>query len=75
MSTDPNEPVVLTSVPSEIEATLIADALQEQGFQVVMEGELTSGYRAEAPGEIRLMVRREQFEQARKALEELSNSN
>lgn len=68
MITDPKEPVVLTTVPSEIEATLIADALRERGVQVEIEGEFTSGFRTEVPGDLILMVRQEQLEQANKLM-------
>jgi len=71
MMNDPKEPVVLATLPSELEATLVADMLRDEGIDVEIEGEYTSGYRAIAPGDLILMVHQEQLEQARKAITKL----
>ena len=44
MSTDPNELVVLVSVPNEIEAAAVAAALEQTGIQTVIAGGYTPGF-------------------------------
>jgi hypothetical protein len=57
MMDDPNEPVVLTTVPSEAQAAIIVAALRERGIEAQAIGQLTSGFRAEAPGWVKVLVR------------------
>lgn len=71
MSNDPNNPVVLTSVPSEIEATAIVTALGAEGIEAMMTGALTAGFRAEAPGEVQVLVHEKDFFQAKRVFDEL----
>ncbi len=66
--TDRNEPVVLTTVPTEAEAAMIAAMLQGQGIETHATGELTSGYRAEAPGGVSILVQQTDLDRAREAL-------
>ena len=68
MSDDPNRPVVLTTAPSEPQAALIVAALDERGVKAQTIGELTSGFRAEAPGDVRIVVRQADLERAQDAL-------
>ena len=60
---------VLASVPSEIEASVIANVLKSQGITAVLTGVNTAMFRAEAPGEVKVMVRREDVDRARQILE------
>ena len=68
---DPKSPVVLTSVPSEIEAAAIVTAMSAEGIEATATGGLTAGFRAEAPGEVQVMVRREDLAEARRLFDEL----
>ncbi|MHC5002688.1 MAG: putative signal transducing protein [Planctomycetota bacterium] len=71
MPEDPDQPVTLTTAGSEGEAAIIVAALEDSGFKAQMSGQLTSGFRAEAPGEVRVLVRRADLESAREALRQL----
>ncbi|MBX3323359.1 MAG: DUF2007 domain-containing protein [Phycisphaeraceae bacterium] len=51
--------VVAAKVASEIEANLIVAALVEHGIEARAVGGLTSGFRTEAPGKVRVLVRAE----------------
>ncbi len=63
------DPVVLTARPNEALASLLVGALEQEGIRAVMEGQLTAGFRAEAPGMVRVLVRSEDLEEARLVLE------
>ena len=71
MITDPNNPEVLVSVPSEVEAAAIVTALAARGVQASMTGGYTAGFRAEAPGEVNVIVRRADLVQAKRTLAEI----
>jgi len=71
MSDDPQTPVTLTSAPSETQASLIVAALEDAGIKAMMVGELTSGLRAEAPGQVQILVHLENLATARRILREL----
>ncbi len=71
MSERPDDPVVLTTVPTEGEAAILIAALDDTGIKAQMIGGLTSGLRAEAPGEVSILVHRGDFEQARLVLASL----
>ena len=66
--------VTLAFFPSEIEATLIADELKREGIQAEPAGLLTAGFRAEAPGRVKVLVHEKDFEQARQLLDEYTRS-
>ena len=68
MVPDANEPVVLTTVSTEARAALIVSALDNCGVQAQLEGALTSAFRAEAPGSVRILVRRTDLQRAQEAL-------
>ncbi len=59
MSLDNSETIVLAVVPTELEAELILEALEERSIRAEAAGQLTAGYKAEAPGGVRILVRRE----------------
>jgi len=71
MTNDPNSPELLTAVPSDIQAAAIVNALAERGIQATMTGCYTSGFRAEAPGWVSVIVRRMDLDLARQALTDL----
>jgi len=64
MCDDPGRPVVLTSVPSEAHAAMIVAALEREGIKAHAQGSLTSGFRAEAPGNVQVLVRQADLGQA-----------
>ncbi len=71
MTADADNPQVLTSVSSDVEAAIIVNALAERGIKASAVGGFTSGFRAEAPGEIRVVVRHADLDAAARALAEL----
>ena len=68
---DPNRPEVLLSVPTEIEATAIVTALTEYGVEAIATGGYTSGFRAEAPGSVAVVVKHVDLDRAKQALAEI----
>ena len=69
---DANATVVLTRVPTEAEAAMIAAMLQDRGIDTYTSGELTSGFRAEAPGSVSVLVRLADLDRAREVLQHSS---
>lgn len=70
MSHHPDRLEPLTSTPSEPQAAMIVSVLKDRVIDAVAEGGLTSGFRAETFGEVRVMVWQEDLERARLALAE-----
>ena len=70
-----SEPVVLANRPNETLAVLLIGALEQEGIRAMMEGHLTAGFRAEAPGQVRVLVRAEDLEQAKLILEEFDSAD
>ncbi len=68
---DPEAPVALTAVATEVEAGAIVTALGAYGIYAQTTGGFTAGFRAEAPGVVRIWVRQQDLEQARAALGEI----
>ena len=68
MPDDPNRPMVLTTVPTEVQAELIVAALAGRGVKARTEGGLTGGFRAEAPGRVQVIVRQADLELAQDSL-------
>ena len=56
--------VLLAVVPSELEASLIVAALEGDGIVAQASGGMASGFRAEAPGGVRILVRASDRERA-----------
>ena len=71
MADDPNQPVVLTTAPIEAQAALIVAALRDRGVEAQATGGLTTGFRAEAPGVTRILVRQADLERARQVWREI----
>jgi hypothetical protein len=57
MPTDPNNPEVLTSVRTDVEAAAIVGALAAYAIEASTTGGYTAGFRAEAPGYINVIVK------------------
>ncbi|MEO0475762.1 MAG: DUF2007 domain-containing protein [Planctomycetota bacterium] len=66
--------VTLAFFPTEVEATMIADELKREGIQAEPAGILTGGFRAEAPGRVKVLVHEKDLEQAKALLDEYINS-
>ncbi len=71
-SSDYLEP--LTSTPGEPQAAMIITALKDLGIEAIAEGGLTAGFRAETFGEVKVMVRHNDLDRARRALAEFRAS-
>ena len=56
--------VVVARVPTEPEAALIVAQLKNAGIRAGLVGALTSTFRAEAPGEVKVIVLEEDAEKA-----------
>lgn len=68
--TNNDDPVVLTSVSFETQAAIIVAVLQDGGIEAYSTGGLTSGWRAEAPGMVQVLVRQGDLERAQQLLDE-----
>lgn len=66
---------LLTSVPNEMEAGIIVGALEGRGIKATMTGTFTSGFRAEAPGWVQVLVSEEDLPAAKEILEEVSSGD
>lgn len=71
MNVDPQNLEVLVSVPNEIEAAAILNALQEHGIKAVASGGYTSGFKAEAPGEVKVLVKHGDTDRAQTLLSQI----
>jgi hypothetical protein len=71
MSADPNSPCKLLSVINEIEAASVASALAGYDIESTTVGGFTSGFKAEAPGSVQILVRRADLDRATRALAEI----
>lgn len=67
-SHDPAEPVVVAMPASEVQAAILQAALEAEGIPSWVLGGLTSGFRAEAPGRAKLVVRTADADRARAIL-------
>ncbi|MFV0443752.1 MAG: DUF2007 domain-containing protein [Planctomycetaceae bacterium] len=63
--------VLLTSVPHELEAGMIVAALVQAGIKACLTGQHTSGFRADAPGEVRVLVFEDDLKRAAELLQEI----
>lgn len=68
MSEKPAGPVKVGAFKNEFEATLAKNTLGEAGIPCELVGQLTAGFRAEAPGGVTLLVRAEDESRARELL-------
>jgi hypothetical protein len=71
VASDPGQPVVVATAMNEVEAAAMAAALDDQGLAAQVVGGLTSGFRAESPGEVRILVHAADAERARQILRDL----
>jgi hypothetical protein len=61
----------LTSVRNEMEAGIIVGALDAEGIKATMSGVYTSGFRAEAPGWVEVLVTEADLPRAQAVLEQV----
>ncbi len=74
MLVDPNNPEVLTSVCTDVEAAAIVGALAALGIEASAIGGYTAGFRAEAPGRVNVIVKHADLGRARTALAEIEQN-
>ena len=74
MAKRPDDLDVLASVVTELESAMIIEALRDEGIDATAEGALTSALRAEAPGEVNIIVRHADVERARDFLAKYRHS-
>lgn len=63
--TDHSEPITLAVFPDEMYAQMLVDALSDQGIMAQVAGGVTGGFRAEAPGMVKVLVRATDAERAK----------
>lgn len=63
-----NAPAVLARFAHELEAEMLVNQLRDHGIEAQAVGATVSGFRAEAPGEVEVLVRAEQWEEAKQLL-------
>jgi Putative prokaryotic signal transducing protein len=64
----PEHVVPVTSMPNELEAGVVVAALEEVGIKSTMSGVYTAGFRAEAPGQVQILVAKEDEARAREVI-------
>lgn len=74
MQEDDDNIVTLAFFPTEVEATMVADELRREGIQAEPAGILTAGFRAEAPGRVKVLVHETDLEKAKTLLDEYIHS-
>jgi hypothetical protein len=72
---DANSPCTLLSVADDAEAAGIVTALAAYGIQAMAVGGFVSGFKAEAPGNIQVVVRTSDFDAAKLALAEIQSNH
>ena len=72
--TDPNATVTLAMFPTELLAQMLADALGGAGINAVVAGGTTGGFRAEAPGMVKVLVAEGDTERARAVFNDWEHS-
>lgn len=73
MTSDPNSPEVLLKVPTEFEAAAIVGALADHGVGALTTGGYTSGFQAEAPGNVAVVVKHVDIDRAKQVLAEIQS--
>ena len=71
MNADSSDLETLITLSNEVEAAAIVGALQEKGVHAVATGGYISGFKAEAPGDVKVLVRHGAADQARQMLNEI----
>lgn len=69
MPQDPDSPTVVYRAATSIEAASVVAALEAEGIKATVTGTFTAGFQAEAPGDVQVVVRHSEAEQARVLIE------
>jgi Putative prokaryotic signal transducing protein len=67
MANDPHV-ALLTSVPTDTEASIIVAALAEEGIQATISGDFTADFRVGVPGEVQVLVAEKDLAAAKEVL-------
>jgi Putative prokaryotic signal transducing protein len=67
--------MLLESTPTEMEAGVIVAALEQGGIQATMTGTYTAGFRAEAPGWVKILVAEDDLPRARTMMRDVVHEN
>ena len=60
-------------MPDELQAVAIVAALDEEGIRAVATGGYTSGFKAEAPGDVQVLASRSDAARAQQTLREIQS--
>ena len=71
---DDGKLVTLAFFPGEVEATLLAGELKNLGIAAEASGGLTAGFRAEAPGSVKVLVYEKDLAEAKQIMAEYFES-
>ena len=63
--------VALVKVPNELDGSMLVSALKETGILATLTGVFTAGFRAEAPGDVSVMVSEKDLATAQKILKSI----
>ena len=63
--------VTVAERPDEMSASIVVSVLKDAGIKAIFNGEFTAGFRAEAPGMVRIQVFESDAEHARKVISEI----
>ncbi|XAM01688.1 hypothetical protein OT109_09865 [Phycisphaeraceae bacterium D3-23] len=66
--------VTLALLNSEVEAKLLSDALNLEGIHSEVAGILTGSFRAEAPGRVKVLVRKADLARAKELFDDYTHS-
>jgi len=67
---DDQKLVTLAFLAGEIEATLLADELKNHGIPAEASGTFTAGFRAEAPGSVKVLVHEKDLAAAKQIMDD-----
>ncbi|MEM1356000.1 MAG: DUF2007 domain-containing protein [Planctomycetota bacterium] len=70
MDENDDKVVTLVFLPTEIEATALAQELTRAGIEAQASGLLTAGFRAEAPGQVKVLVHERDLARAKELLDD-----
>jgi len=71
MAKDPHNPEILESYSNDVTAAAVVTALEAHGISASTTGGFTAGFRAEAPGDVNVIVRHCDLDRARAVLAEI----
>jgi hypothetical protein len=71
MTAEPSDLEILVTVSNEVEAAAIVSALLARDVHATAAGGYISGFKAEAPGDVKVLVRHTEAHRAREVLDQL----